>query len=168
MPAHSNRNFILAYILLVGLPIVGLVAVIKSGRGLTAPISVDGLWRIQVDPESLASLPCGKAIAENPETTLAISQSGKNFTLSLANGPRSTSSGTIDSAAVKASIAPAPDWSAQAGCGASQGLTLVATVDAKADPRTLAGHLSANNCPTCGVVPFHAVRQNPPVKRGLH
>jgi hypothetical protein len=166
MSAHPNRNFLFAYILLVGLPIAGLVGVLKSGRKLTAPVSVDGLWHLQIDPERLASLPCGKGLADSPETALAISQSGKNFTLSLSNGPQSTSTGVIEGARVKASIAPAPDWSAQTGCG-GQELTLVATVDAKAEPRTLAGQLSVSHCPTCGVIEFRATRQNPPVRRGL-
>jgi hypothetical protein len=168
MSSHPNRNFLVAYVLLVALPIVGLLGVLKSGRKLRAPVSVDGLWQLQVDAASLASLPCGKTLAENPETALAISQSGKNFTLTLANGPKSTSSGVIDGTTVNASIAPSPEWSAQAGCGTDQGLTLVATVDAKADPRTLTGQISARQCPTCSAVEFHAVRQNPPVRRVLH
>lgn len=168
MSTHPNRNFILAYLLLVALPIVGLLAVLKSGRTLKAPISVDGVWHLQVDASSLASLPCGKTLTENPEVALAISQSGKNFTLTLANGPKSTSSGVIEGSTVNASIAPSPEWATQAGCGADQALTLVATVDAKADPKTLAGRISANNCPSCSAIDFHAVRQNPPVKRGLH
>jgi|SRR5579872_1679591 len=168
MSSHPNRNFILAYILLVALPIVGLLAILKSGRKLSAPVSVDGLWHLQVDPASLASLPCGKTLAENPEAALAISQSGKNFTLTLANGPKSISSGIVEGTTVSASIAPSPEWSAQAGCGTDQGLTLVATVDAKVYPRTLAGQISANHCTSCSVIEFHAVRQNPPVRTGLH
>lgn len=168
MSAHPNRNFILAYILLVALPIVGLLAVLKSGRALKAPVSVDGVWRLQVDPASLATLPCGKTLADNPEAALSISQSGRNFTLNLANGPKSASSGVIEGTTVNASIAPSPESSAQAGCAVDQSLTLVATVDPKANPRTLSGQISASHCPSCSAIEFQAVRQNPPVTRGLH
>jgi hypothetical protein len=168
MSSHPNRNFILAYTLLVGLPIVGLLAILKSGRKLSAPVSVDGLWHLQIDVPSLASLPCGKMLAENPEMALAISQSGKNFSLTLANAPKATASGVVEGTTVSASIRPSPEWSAQAGCGADEGLTLVARVNAKADPRTLVGQISANHCPSCSSVEFHAVRQNPPVRRVLH
>ncbi len=85
---HSNRNFIIAYILLVGLPILGLVGILKTGRGKSAPISVDGTWTFQADPSRLAALPCGKSLATSD---LAISQSGESFTLSLPNVPKSTS-----------------------------------------------------------------------------
>jgi hypothetical protein len=166
--SHTNRNFILAYILLVGLPVVGLLGVLKSGRELTAPISVDGLWQLQADPARLAALPCGKALAENPETGLAISQSGKNFTLTLSNGPKSTASGALEGTTLKASIVPAPGWSDAASCGSGRELSLVATVDPKADPRSLTGKLSVNNCPACAPVEFYAVRQAPPVRKGSH
>jgi hypothetical protein len=165
---HNNRNFILAYIFLVGLPVVGLVGILKSGHKLTAPISVDGLWQLQADPAKLTALPCGKTLAETPDTALAISQSGKNFTLSISNGPKSIASGTLDGSKLKASIVPSPPWSEEAGCGNGRELSLVATVDPKADPRSLVGLLSVNNCPSCGSVEFHAVRQTPPVRKGSH
>jgi hypothetical protein len=168
MPTHPTRNFLIAYILLVGLPIVGLLAVLKSGHTLKAPISVDGVWHLQVDAASLATLPCGKTLADNPEAELAISQSGKNFTLTVANEPKSASSGIIEGTTVNATIAPSPDWSAQAGCGGDHGLTLLATVDANASPRTMSGHISASHCPSCSAIEFQAVRQNPPLRRGSH
>jgi hypothetical protein len=166
--SHTNRNFIVAYVLLVGLPIVGLLGVLKSGRSLTAPLSVDGVWRLQVDPVRLAALPCGKALASAPETALAISQSGRNFTLNLTNGPKSTASGLIDGTTLKASVVPLPAWSDEIGCGNGRELSLVATVNPKADPRSLAGTVSVNNCPSCPSVEFHAVRETPPANKGSH
>ena len=165
--SHNNRTFIIAYILLVALPIVGLVGVLKSGRTLTAPVSVDGVWQLQADPTRLASLPCGKTLGLNPETALAISQSGRNFTLSLANGPKSIASGVLDGTTLKASLMPVVPWSEETGCGANRELTLVATVDPKTDPRSLSGMLSVNNCPSCGSVQFRAVRLALPAKKGL-
>jgi hypothetical protein len=165
---HNNRNFILAYTLLVGLPIVGLVGVIKSGRKLIAPVSIDGVWNLKVNAGSLAALPCGKAIAEASETALAISQSGKNFTLGLTNGPKSSGTGVLNGTALQASIVPAAEWSAEAGCGNGRQLTLIATVDPKSDPRSLSGSLSVNDCPSCGSVEFRATRQAPPARRGSH
>jgi hypothetical protein len=166
--SNTNRNFIIAYILLVALPIVGLLGVLKTGRSLTAPISVDGLWQLQADPTRLASLPCGKTLGQNPETTLAISQSGKNFTLSLANGPKSSASGVLDGATLKASVVPAAPWSKETGCGVGRELSLVATIDPKTDPRSLAGILTVSDCPSCGSVAFHAVHIALPAKKGLH
>jgi hypothetical protein len=165
---HPHRNFILAYILLVAVPVVGLIGVLKSGRKLVAPISIDGQWKLQVDPVRLAALPCGKALADSTDAALAISQSGKNFTLSLSNGPRSSGSGQLDNETIKASIAPSPEWAGQAGCGAGRELTLLATVDPRANPRSLAGWLSVADCPSCDSVEFRAVKQIPPARRTTH
>ena len=165
--SNANRNFIIAYILLVAVPIVGLVGVLKRGRTLTAPISVDGVWQLQADPARLAALPCGKTLGQNPETALAISQSGRNFTLSLTNGPKSTASGVLLGTTIKASLVPAAAWSEETGCGAGRELSLVATVDTKADPRSLSGMLSVNDCSSCAPVAFRAVRLAPAAKKGL-
>jgi hypothetical protein len=163
--AHINRNFVIAYTLLVALPLVGLVGVLRSGRKLTAPISVDGLWQLHVDPERMGALPCGKMLAD-PETALLISQSGRNFALNLSPGPKSNASGVIDGNTLKASIVPSAEWSAQAGCGNNHELLLMATVDPRVEPRSLTGVLWVNGCPACGSVEFRAARQAPPVRKG--
>jgi len=166
--SHTNRNFIIAYILLVALPIVGLVGILKSGRALAAPISIDGVWQLQADPVQLAALPCQKALAYGSDTSLAISQSGKNFSLTLNNGSRLTASGAIEGTTLTASLNSAAAPTAENGvCGQSGELLLVATVNPKTDPRSLAGTLSVNNCPVCVPVKFSAVRVTPPKKGSL-
>ncbi|MGA2413924.1 MAG: hypothetical protein ABSF59_05730 [Candidatus Sulfotelmatobacter sp.] len=171
--SKTNRNFVIAYFLLVGLPILGLVGVLKSGRNLTAPISVDGVWQLQADPAQLAASPCGQALASRSDaTTFAISQSGKTFLLGFgsvnpSNGSRSVASGTIDGTRLRASlpansIASAPDG----GCGQGRELTLAATVNPKTDPRSLAGTFSIPDCPSCASIEFHAVRLAASSKKG--
>ncbi|SRR5258707_11964384 len=164
--SRTNRNFIIAYIILVGLPIVGLAAALKSGGTLTAPISVDGVWTLQVDPVQIAALPCAKSLTSVQDTTLAISQSGKNFTLSFASRPKSIGSGRIEGTKLTASLIPPDLWSSHAGCGNAHELSIVAAVDGKADSRSLLGTLSVNDCPSCATVRFHGFRQAPPAKGG--
>ncbi len=166
--SHTNRNFILAYTFLVALPVLGLVGIVKSGRSLTAPISVDGLWLLQADPVRLAALPCGKTLAETPDTALAISQSGRNFTFTLLNNLNSTGSGELDGTTLRASLPPSATSYDDAECRAGRELSLVAKVDPKANPRSLVGALSVNHCPACVAVEFRAVHQSPPEKKGLH
>jgi hypothetical protein len=167
--SKTSRNFVVAYILLVGLPILGLVGVLKSGRSLAAPISIDGVWQLRADPAQLAALPCGKTFADGAPT-LSISQSGKNFSWNLgslnpSSGSSSDASGVIDGTTLHASLLPAGSAS-DGGCGQSRALTLVATVNPKADPRSLAGTLSLNDCASCAPVAFNAVRLAPPAKKG--
>jgi hypothetical protein len=166
--SRTSRNFFVAYALLVGLPIAGLVGILKSGRTLAAPISVDGVWKLQTDPVRLAALPCGKTLASSPDAALAISQSGRNFTLSLSDGPKSTASGVLDGTSLKASLVPSAPWSEEAGCGSGREITLVAIVDPKANPRSLEGTLSVSHCLSCAPVDFRAVRVAAAAKKGSH
>jgi hypothetical protein len=165
--SRTSRNFIIAYTLLVALPILGLVGILKSGRALAAPISVDGVWKLQTDPVRLAALPCGKTLASSPDAALAISQSGKNFTLSLSDGPKSTATGVLEGTSLKASLMPSVPWSEETGCGSGREISFVATVDPRANPRSLQGTLSVSHCQSCSPVEFRAVRVAAAVKKGL-
>jgi hypothetical protein len=164
--AHPNRNFALAYILLVGLPIVGLVAVLRTGRTLKAPISVDGAWQLQADPVRLAALPCGKALTD-VDSALVISQSGSNFTLNISNVPKSRGFGVLGGRNLTASLTPGEEWSAQTSCAGNE-LALTATIDPNTAPHALTGTLSVKNCPSCDAVEFRATRQAAISKKVSH
>jgi hypothetical protein len=157
--SKANRNFIISYALLVGLPVLGLVGVLKTGRSLSAPISVDGTWRLQADAARLRALPCGKSLA-SPDIALAISQSGANFTLNLVSGPKAVASGVLEGTNFEASVVPSPANDVE--CTPGRELELVATVDPKANPRVLSGTISVSDCPSCSPVEFRAFRQSPP------
>ncbi len=79
---HTNRNFVLAYVFLVALPLLGFVGILKSGRGLSAPFSVDGIWKIE------SSLPYASPCSEFlffvfKLSALSISQSGKSLVVTF-------------------------------------------------------------------------------------
>jgi hypothetical protein len=158
--SRTNRNFLIAYAVLVVLPIAGLFGVLKHGRSLAAPISVDGVWRLQADLNQLAALPCGSSLASTQFAAVTISQSGKNFTLSLNNGAKATASGVLEGTTLKAAVLPSAAWASQQGCGTDRVLTLMATVDPKSEPRTLAGLLTVNDCSSCAPVELRAVRES--------
>lgn len=157
--SKTNRNFIIAYILLVGLPILGLLGVLKSGRHLIAPISVDGVWRFQADPSQLAALPCGQRVSGVFDSAVVISQSGRSLALSLNGGAKSTGSGLLDGRTLKAVAEANSDYMAETGCRKDQVLSLAATVNPNVEPRSLSGILSVQGCPSCAQVAVTAVRQ---------
>jgi len=164
--SRKNRNFVIAYILLVGLPIAGLLGVLKHGRSLTAPVSVDGNWQLQGNLPELAALPCGISSPASDEPVLSISQSGRNFELNLPNGFRTETSGMIDGTTLKATLTPAVQPRAL-GCGKDRAVTLIASLNPDAQPKTLEGTIAVDGCPTCTPIKFVAVRQKPAVK-GAH
>jgi hypothetical protein len=159
---RTNQNFVIAYALLVALPVAGLLGVLKYGSRLQAPVSVDGVWRLQSFPGRFAEWPCGKSFTPGDDVVITISQSGKDFTLDMGNTLQTKAAGAIEGNTLTASLSPSP----AAGCGAGQMLQLTVSIDSKAEPRTLAGILSVAGCSTCAPVEFRAVR--PVAKRELH
>lgn len=136
--SNANRNFIIAYILLVALPLACLGAVFKVGRKLTAPVSVDGTWNVEADLSQISSLPCGKALS-TLGSAFVISQSGKNFILTP-QAPKVEVAGSIDGTELKARVLRPADGTKEDGCTE---ILLQASIDPKAHPKTLAGTISA-------------------------
>ena len=156
---HANRNFALAYIALVGLPVLGLAGVLRGGRNLKAPMSVGGVWKVQANAEGLADFPCGRLLfSGNPAFTIA--QSGRNFTLNFSNSPFAAESGTVDGTTIRATFVPSGAALKDSGCGAGRTLSLTATADVKATAKTLAGVLRVNDCTGCAPLEFQAARED--------
>ena len=165
--SRTSRNFVVAYILLVGLPLLGLAGVLRTGRTLTAPISVDGVWKIEADANSANPQGCAKLASSLANTSAVISQSGKSLVLTF-NGPsKIVASGSIEGKSLRAAINPTPDSSGTV-CNGDQGVSLTAAVDPKSEPRALTGILSVNACASCAPVSFHAVRQPRASAGGAH
>jgi hypothetical protein len=148
--SRTNRNFVIAYVLLVGVPLLGLAGVLKAGHALTAPISVDGTWTLQTDTATL----CGWTL-QNP--VLTISQSGRDLVVGLNNGLNAAGTGTLAGATMDAAL-PLPATAAD-HCGSDATLALRAAIDSKAEPKTMLGTISVNGCASCPDVSYRALRQ---------
>jgi hypothetical protein len=155
----ASRNFIFTYILLVGLPLLGLAAVLRSGRGLSAPISVDGVWQFRPDSADVPVGRCSQTLASLQNSAVIVSQSGKGLTLSLDNGSRTTGYGTIEGTTLSAAFPLADVTANDPGCGSDSLLAFTATIDAKAEPRSMLGTISVDGCTSCSNVKYRAARQ---------
>jgi hypothetical protein len=155
---HSNRNFVLAYLLLVAMPLVGLAGVLRAGRHLTAPVAIGGTWRFHLPEEAASALACGKSLPQ--DATFTISQSGRQFTISSVSSTRTLASGTVQGEKVQINSLPLSSLTAYEACDSSSHVALRAAVDPQASPRSLVGTLVAIDCPNCPPVPFRAVRQD--------
>jgi hypothetical protein len=162
----QNIKFLVIYVLLVGVPVAALIGVLKHGKTLTAPKSVDGNWQFQSGLSEMSSLPCGTP-ANADDAVLNISQSGKNFELTLPNGFHTETFGTIDGMTLKATLSPAVQPKV-AGCQSDKSVTLIASLNTDVRPRTLSGTMALNGCPTCSQIAFLVTPQRAPVKKGAH
>jgi hypothetical protein len=164
--SHSNRNFVIAYILLVGLPLLGLAGILKSGRDLKAPLAIDGTWKIDSLSAHTEGQSCEKAISSLAAQSFAVSQSGKTLTLTLNNAAKTSAAGTLDGRSVTVPLAAAD--SSVSGCPAGQTYALTASIVPDTAPRAMNGTFSANDCSSCARIEFHAVREPKNPRPGAH
>jgi len=163
--SHTNRNFVIAYTLLVGLPLAGLAGVLKSGHSLRAPVAIEGTWKIDSTSLHTAGQSCEKAVSALAASSFLISQSGKTLTFTLQNAAQTSGDGSLDGTSVNVPLAVTD--SAVQGCAAGQAVVLTGTIQPDSDPRSISGLIWVAECPACATIQFHAVRQ-PKAQRGGH
>lgn len=158
--SRNNRNFVVGYVLFVALPLLGLAGVLKSGHNLKAPISVDGTWTVQPETTNAAPTTCLAPLGAEDQSVV-ISQSGANFTLVVSAPGRTVlnANGTLEGNTLRAVVKPSAPT--ESGCPE---LSLLATVNAAASPKVLAGSWTAGP----SSINFHAQLQTAASARGGH
>ncbi len=154
----SSRKLILSYICLVGIPLLGLIGIVRAGQRLQAPISVGGIWNVEADFSPLSGKPCGDALGSGKQPLLSISQSGDRVLLTLNNPQATALAGTIHGSALAAGNEDAGD-PVGGQCTAAQAIGVSAAVTEDGEERALTGVFKLISCPECAPVSFHATRQ---------
>lgn len=139
-----KNNLVAAYLLLVGVPVLGLLGILEAGRAIAAPLSIGGEWAIESDPTANCANPPGSL---QRQLAWSISQSGTAALITLHDGYGTTLEATIDGSTLTAK---------------SPGGTIAATITGKLGKRTMEGKISLVGCVPAA---FRAVRQVPG-KRG--
>jgi hypothetical protein len=131
---------ILLYISLVGLPIAGMVVALHLGRGLAAPASVAGVWRVELVEPSGGIQPCNEAPAPRP-TALQITQSGRRIAISVGDEKKVAAMGEVREATLTA---------------AGDSLQVNARLHREGDRTRLQGFISLRVCGNPAEMEFHA------------
>ncbi len=155
----AGKNFAVAYLILVIIPMLGLAGVLRSGSKLIAPSSIGGHWRMQANAPGLAPLPCAGSMATMRDVDFTISQSGRYFALKFANPVMPSTSGFIEGTTIKANISLPAEGVKEAGCSGGHEFSMIATLDSKTIPNSMAGLLSEKDCAACSPAEFRAVRE---------
>jgi hypothetical protein len=159
----NKRNLVLAYLLLVGLPALGLLGVLRAGQRLTPPISVGGAWNLDADYSAMGSVPCAQLLGSIKQPFFTISQSGTSLVFNLNDTGRSTFPGDIlGSAMTMGTGGFSTSSNPHAECGDPQAIHLEGAISSEGDQRIFAGSLGIRDCAQCTPVSFRAVRQAPP------
>lgn len=137
---------VLHYLVLVGIPIVGVLGLLRLGSNIVPPISVGGVWRLELASSALAETDCARLFDADVQPLLTISQSGMYLTMELNTIEKLRFKGTLSESAI-ATIQ-----------NESETVIFQAVVDHQSSPHTLTGAVSL---PACNLsLPFTGFRQS--------
>jgi hypothetical protein len=151
---------VLHYLLLVGMPVLGVFALLRAGERLTAPVSVGGTWNLEIDSQFVDSPACTTLSSQSEQPVLTISQSGPHLRLTFNDEGKTMLVGEIDDTTIVANAIRQP----AAGDTRDNHAAVIhfeAIVNRQTEPDRLEGTLIMNDCRVSA--PLTALRQ--PVSR---
>lgn len=162
---QSATRSLFTYLFLVGLPLAGLLGVLRAGRGLQAPPPVDGTWQtVAASPGAAALTPLVPPSAHPAQ--LEVHQSGTYLSVDV--GPHHMSGRLRGDSLVAHSGATGARRGA-AGCGGAGAMELHAWLDVDAEPDRLTVVLSEPGRPACPQMRWTAVHlAAAPAAKGGH
>ena len=150
---------VISYLLFVGVPLAGLLGVIRVGQGIEAPLAVHGAWAVQ--PMAAPDRVCTRYLLTGADSTLTISQSGRELTATLGPGDEVTLRGAITGyqVALEGVILPGaiPRYVA---CTVGDTVRLEGKVSSVFPLRQLEAGLWFSACADCGPTDFTIARPN--------
>jgi len=127
----GSLRSLLLYIVLVGLPLVGVLGIVYLGERLEAPASVKGQWQIEVEGKAPDPQDCSAGLRS--ALALMIVQSGPDLRITFNDEAQTTMIGHINGFLVTASESSGP-------------LALEATLDQLSQATRLRGTLTFSAC----------------------
>lgn len=147
---------VLLYLALVGLPMLGVLGVLRLGRHLEAPPDVGGVWRAEIAPAVQLVPPCVELTPE--ATAFDVVQSGRHAGVTLNDPARTRLEADLQGIRLWARAAQLPVLgTARAACPDAP-LELAAILVAEGRDAELVGQLWAGGCAACAPVSFRAER----------
>jgi hypothetical protein len=148
---------LVSYLLFVGIPLAGLLGVLRVGQGVEAPRAVHGAWAVQ--PMAPSGRACTRYLLAGADSTLAITQSGRQLSGKLGPNGEATLQGTLTGAELALEGVIQPGGALRhAGCTAGDTLRLAARLGRDGSLKRLDARLWSSGCPECGAVGFTAAR----------
>jgi hypothetical protein len=142
------------YLMLVGIPLLGVMGVLRVGQSLPAMLCMHGPWTVETSQQA-TSPSCTEQRRQVEPLAFSISQSGPRLSISLDNERKDVLQGRIDDTDV---IATVPHFSGTSFLTNETGTNIVelrATLDRQATPARLWGVLSFSKCPELKFVATH-------------
>lgn len=153
-PTFTPVRHLVAYLLFVGIPLAGLLGVLRLGQGIRAPQAVHGRYVVT----HLESPGTCQAYLLSGDSSLMMTQSGRQVTATLGRAAAVTLRGSVDGTTLTLAGVVPPALPRQAGCPAGDTVRLVGQARRAPDHGHLDGTLAFLRCADCNTTGFHAVR----------
>ena len=147
---------VLLYLVLVGIPVLGILGLLQVGQTLSAPISLAGTWSAHLDAPNGNSI-AGNHLLHAGPTVLNISQSGPQVTLAFNDDQKTTLVGNVRAMDINA-VGSGQDGAT--GKSATTSIYLTAKLERQTEPARLAGIVIFDDGSLRTEVPLIAIRQN--------
>lgn len=139
---------VIEYLIMVGLPLIGVFALLQVGEQLTPPISVGGEWHLETESETVDQTSCWQLFTWPAQPAINISQSGLFLQQTLNDASQTVFSGELVGTAITASSSDQAAISSRKRDTANtqSNFYLKLVVDQQSEPDRLSGTLSGDNC----------------------
>ena len=156
LPSGAMRH-LLSYLLFVGVPLAGLLGVLRYGQRLPAPAAVHGAYAVQ--PMAATGRACQSYLLGGKDSSLMVLQSGRQLTLRLGPASDVTLDGTLSGSELTLMGVIEPGSTPRfAACSVGDTLRLTAHLTRAAQVKRLDAILSSSACPECTPITFVAER----------
>lgn len=159
-----TRKLVLTYVLLVCLPLVVLLAILRIGSRLRAPLAIGGAWTVSADWTPLSGTPCKQLLENIRQPFINVSQSGARLIFTLNDKAGTSIPGLLQDATL--TMAQDQALHPTVGCADSEAIYLTAKVEHQGSERIMTGVLGVRGCDACAPVAFRAVRNAHPAEGG--
>lgn len=139
------RRLVVGYFFLVGLPLLGVLLILKVGEGIPALASVQGSWVMEAPDPPPAAGECSSFFNEFAGQTLNVSQSGRFLAASWDQRPKIRLRGLLEGDEFTLMSVGRPK-----GACETASLRIEGRVVRGARKRTLDARLSVPQCAACG------------------
>jgi hypothetical protein len=148
---------VIVYLLFVGVPLAGLLGVLRVGQGLEAPLAVHGAWAVQ--PKPAIGRVCTRYLLSDSDSSLSISQSGHELTAALGPAGDVALRGALTGNAFALEGVVQPGATPRhVACTVGDTVRLEGRVSTAGQLRQLEGGLWFSACSDCVHIEFTAAR----------
>ena len=148
---------VLAYLVFVGIPLAGLFGILRVGQGIEAPMAIHGSYVVL--PMAPSGFACYAYLLGGDDSTVTVTQSGRQVTVTLGPKAEVTLSGKLVGADLTAEgVIAAGTTPRYVACPVGDTIRMTVQAHRERFVKRLDARLFAAGCPECDPLAFEAVR----------